>query len=230
LHPFYWTGIHRTIQDVGGHNRSAKPWKNSRSAFSPQRSSHIALVSPLSHQRSGGTTLPTGQPRKPSTRLANRPYRSDTTGFISALCPQSRGRWTLRPLLGRNGGQACKRSSPRLDRTIASGRLAPTEWRSLSEPAIPVSPQAAGPAVPETEIGAGGVPGCSGMPGAWKSQPVPGKARGFRGQDTVERHDGLGVVMEKIDQWASAMACRSPAAGVSTARVSRIPRAGERAG
>ena len=30
---------------------------------------------------------------------------------------------------------------------------------------------------------------------------LPGKARGFRGQDTVERHDGLSVVMEKIDQW-----------------------------
>ena len=49
-----------------------------------------------------------------------------------------------------------------------------------SEPTIPVSPQAAGPAVSEREIGAGGVPGCFGMPGAWKSQPAPGKARGFR--------------------------------------------------
>ena len=39
------------------------------------------------------------------------------------------------------------------------------------------------------------------MPGAWKSQPAPGKARGFRGQDTVERDGGLDVVMEKIIQW-----------------------------
>ena len=39
------------------------------------------------------------------------------------------------------------------------------------------------------------------MPGAWKWQPAPGKAQGFRVQDTVERHDGLGVVMENIDQW-----------------------------
>ena len=39
------------------------------------------------------------------------------------------------------------------------------------------------------------------MPGSEKVQPAPGKARGFRGQDTVERRDGLGVVMEKIDQW-----------------------------
>ena len=30
---------------------------------------------------------------------------------------------------------------------------------------------------------------------------LPGKARGFRGQDTVERHGGLDVVMEKIVQW-----------------------------
>ena len=29
---------------------------------------------------------------------------------------------------------------------------------------------------------------------------LPGKAGGFRGQDTVERHDGLSVVMEKIVQ------------------------------
>ena len=61
-------------------------------------------------------------------------------------------------------------------------------------------PQAAGPAVPEREIGAGRVSGCSGMPGAWKSQPAPGRARGIRGQDTVERHGGLDPVMEKIDQ------------------------------
>ena len=94
----------------------------------------MAPVSPLSHQRSSWTTLPTDQPRNPSTRLANRPYRSDTTGLISALCPQSRWRWTLRPLLGRHGGQACRRSSPRLDRTVTSGRLAPTQWRPLSEP------------------------------------------------------------------------------------------------
>ena len=29
---------------------------------------------------------------------------------------------------------------------------------------------------------------------------LPGKARGFRGQDTVERHGGFDVVMEKIVQ------------------------------
>ena len=34
-----------------------------------------------------------------------------------------------------------------------------------------------------------------------RESSLPGKARGFRGQDTVERHDGLSVVMEKIDQW-----------------------------
>ena len=71
----------------------------------------------------------------------------------------------------------------------------------LSEPAIPVSPQAAVPAVPETGIGPGGVPGCPAMPGSEQVQPAPRKARGFRGQDTIERHGGLGVVMEKIDQW-----------------------------
>ena len=39
------------------------------------------------------------------------------------------------------------------------------------------------------------------MPGTWKSQPVPGRARGIRGRDTVERHGGPDAVMEKIDQW-----------------------------
>ena len=34
-----------------------------------------------------------------------------------------------------------------------------------------------------------------------RKSSLPGKARGFRGQDTVERHDALSVVMEKIDQW-----------------------------
>ena len=39
------------------------------------------------------------------------------------------------------------------------------------------------------------------MPGSEKVQPAPGKARGFRGQDTVEGHGGFDIVMEKIDQW-----------------------------
>ena len=88
-----------TEQLPSASNCSVKPWKNGRSASSPQRSSPIASVSPLSHQRSGWTSPRTGQPRgacqprNPSTRLANRPYRSDTTGLISALCPQSRWRW-----------------------------------------------------------------------------------------------------------------------------------------
>ncbi len=71
----------------------------------------------------------------------------------------------------------------------------------MSELTIPASPQAARPAVSERGIGPGGVSGCSAMPGAWRSQPAPGKARGIRGQDTVERHGGLDVVMEKIVQW-----------------------------
>ncbi len=42
-----------------------------------------------------------------------------------------------------------------------------------------------------------GVLVCQGV----RKSSLPGKAGGFRGQDTVERHDGLGVVMEKILQW-----------------------------
>ena len=30
---------------------------------------------------------------------------------------------------------------------------------------------------------------------------LPGKARGFRGQETVERHGGFDVVREKVVQW-----------------------------
>ena len=91
-------------------------------------------------------------------------------------------------------------------RTVAIGRMRPDRMATtgpLNEPAIPVSPQTAGPAVPERESGPGGVSGCSAMPGAWKSQPAPDNARGIRVQDTVERHAGLDVVMEKIDPWGA---------------------------
>ena len=91
------------------------------------------------------------------------------------------------------------------------GGLAETELRprpraarssgSLSGPAIPDSPQAARPAVSERGIGAGGVSGCSAMPGSEKVQPARQSSRIQGGQDTFERHDGLSVVMEKIDQW-----------------------------
>ena len=94
--------------------------------------------------------------------------------------------------------------TPRLDRIVTIGTIRPDRIATtepLSEATIPVSPQAARPTVSEREIGAGGVPGCSGMPRTWKFQPAPGKACGIRGQDTVERHDGFDVVMEKIVQW-----------------------------
>ena len=39
------------------------------------------------------------------------------------------------------------------------------------------------------------------MPGSEKTQPVRQSSRIQGGQDTVERHDGLSVVMEKIVQW-----------------------------
>jgi hypothetical protein len=42
-----------------------------------------------------------------------------------------------------------------------------------------------------------GVLVCQGV----RKSSLPGKARGFRGQDTFERHDGFDVVMEKIVQW-----------------------------
>jgi hypothetical protein len=55
--------------------------------------------------------------------MANRPFRSDCTGCISAHCPQSdgSGRETLRRLLGWHRGQTRRRSSPQLDRTVTNG-------------------------------------------------------------------------------------------------------------
>ena len=67
----------------------------------------------------------------------------------------------------------------------------------VSGPAIPVSPQAARPAVSERETGPGRVPGCSGMPGSEKVQPARQSCRIQGGQDTVERHAGLDAVTEK---------------------------------
>ncbi len=39
------------------------------------------------------------------------------------------------------------------------------------------------------------------MPGSEKVQPARQSSRIQGGQDTIERHAGLDVVMEKIDQW-----------------------------
>ena len=63
----------------------------------------------------------------------------------------------------------------------------PGTTRCGAGPAVPASPgaparrtravQVEGPAVPETEIGAEGVPGRSGMPEAWKWQPARQSSR-----------------------------------------------------
>ena len=84
--------------------------------------------------------------------------------------------------------------APRQPQCITLGRLAPRHYAVRRRPRCPrlARPSGAphesgaveGPAVSETEIGAGGVPGCSGMPGAWKSQParqssrIPGAGHG----------------------------------------------------
>ena len=61
------------------------------------------------------------------------------------------------------------------------------------------SVQVEGSAVPETEIGAGGVSGCSGMPGSEKVQPARQSSRIQGGQDTVEGHGGFSAPVEKVD-------------------------------
>ena len=107
-------------------NCSVKPWKSGPSASSPQRSRHIASVSPLSHQRGGWTTPRTGQPRVLASRETPlHGWRTDhivptprVSSPLSAPSPDGGGRGTLRRLLGRHRGQTRRRSSPRLDRTV----------------------------------------------------------------------------------------------------------------
>ena len=68
-----------------------------------------------------------------------------------------------------------------------AGRPSSAAEVRADQPAGPVSPQAAGPAVPERGIGPGGVSGCSGMPESEKVQPARQSSRIQGGQDTVER-------------------------------------------
>ena len=94
-------------------NRSARPWKNGRSASSPQRSSYIASVSPLSHQRSGWTTPRTGQPRVLASRETPlHGWRTDriiptrrVSSPLSAPSSDGGGGGTLCWLLGRHREQ-----------------------------------------------------------------------------------------------------------------------------
>ena len=100
-------------------NCSVKPWKSGPSASSPQRSRHIASVSPLSHQRGGWTTPRTGQPRVLASRETPlHGWRTDhivrtprVSSPLSAPSPDGGGRGTLRRLLGRHRGQTRRRSS-----------------------------------------------------------------------------------------------------------------------
>ena len=105
--------------------------------------------------------------------------------------------------------------------------------RPLTEPTISVSPQTAGPLVPERGIGPGGVSACSAMPGSEKVQPARQSWRFQGGQDTIERHAGLDVVMEKIDPWEQAIPSRereTAAAEVMEGPGESSPRSGVRRG
>ena len=75
-------------------------------------------------------------------------------------------------------------------RTVTIGTIRPDRMATtgrLSEPALPVSPQATRPAVPERGICPGGVSGCAAMPGSEKVQPARQSWRIQGGQDTVQR-------------------------------------------
>ena len=86
--------------------------------------------------------------------------------------------------------------------TIRPDRIGTTG--PLSEPTIPVSPQAAEPEAPETEIGAGGVPGCSAIPGAWKSQSARQSSRIPGTGDRRSRTPGASVNPSRHQQTNAA--------------------------
>ena len=115
--------------EVGGAcNQAIGGWLGSPHG---RRSSHIASVSPLSHQCSGWTTPRTGQPRVLASReIPLHGWRTDhivptprVSSPLSAPSPDGGGRGTLRRLLGRHRGQTRRRSSPRLDRTVTGGQV-----------------------------------------------------------------------------------------------------------
>ena len=102
--------------------------------------------------------------------------------------------------IDRCGENAVPTAPPRLARTVTIGTIRPDRIATtgpLSEPTIPDSPQAAGPAVPEREIGPGAVSGCSAMPGSEKVQPARQSWRIQGGQDTIERHAVKGERRER---------------------------------
>ena len=71
------------------------------------------------------------------------------------------------------------------------------------------------------------------MPESEKVQPARQSWRFQGGQDTIERHGGLDVVMEKIDQWKQAIPSgerETAAAGVMEGLGERSPRSGVRRG
>ena len=96
-----------------------------------------------------------------------------------------------------------ERDSTGLFRTLANvtfGTVGPDRMATTERTAIPNSPQAAGQRSLRRESvheAFRGVPACQG-PG---NLSLPGKARGLRGQDTVEGYGGFDVVMERAVQW-----------------------------
>ena len=81
----------------GGRNCSVRVWDTGRSASSPQRSSHIASVSPLSRQRSG---WPPGQASRECSPAAKPLYTAGEPtisfrlhGFHLRSLPPVRWRW-----------------------------------------------------------------------------------------------------------------------------------------
>ena len=110
-------------QQVARHDLA---WKERSAASPPQRASHIAPVSPLSHQR-GGWPAP-GQASQKALASGENPlcgWRFDhivptprVSSSLSAPRPDGGGRGALRRLLGPRRGQTRRRSSPRPDRTV----------------------------------------------------------------------------------------------------------------
>ena len=138
--------------------------------------------------------------------------RAEPSPLWSKASPKRR----IAPVMG-GPGESSPRSgfegagAPRQPQCITLGRLAPRHLAVRRRPRLSPPRPARWRAARErcrwrdlrslrrksVQAAFRGVLVCQGV----RKSSLPGKARGFRGQDTFERHGGFDVVMEKIDQW-----------------------------
>ena len=199
-----------------------------RNAASPPSMSLLAASRPPSWEREKGAAgVMGGQGRAPPGRGSKgpEPLASPQCITLGSLAPRHlavrRRRRASPPRTARRSAvrEGCRWRDGWPRPNLRPRPRSPRSSGPLSGPTIPVSPQAAGPAVPEREIGP-----ANGFRGALACQrpgngSLPGKARGFRGQDTVELPVDLDAVLDKIDQVEEATAASAGAGWVDHFRL-----------